>query len=74
MLPPVLGRTSWQNLGAIVALAFAIYIITTLLRFLWVRFKLVNIQSTNLNRDSLLMALYLSRFWGATRIYALLES
>lgn len=57
MLPPVLGRTSWQNLGAIVALAFAIYIITTLLRFLWVRFKLVNIQSTNLNRDSLLMAL-----------------
>lgn len=57
MLPQVLGRTSWQNLGEIIGLALAIYIITTLLRFLWVRFKLVNIGSKNLNRDSLLMAL-----------------
>ena len=57
MLPQVLGRTSWKNLGAIVALALTIYLITTALRFLWVRFKLVNIHSSNLNRDSLLMAL-----------------
>ncbi|MBB1079493.1 sodium:proton antiporter [Limosilactobacillus sp. STM2_1] len=57
LLPQVLGRTSWQNLGTIVALAFVIYLITTVLRFLWVRFKLVNIHSSNITRDSLLMAL-----------------
>lgn len=48
MLPQVLGRTSWQNLGAIVALAFAIYIITTFLRFLWVR-----LSSSTFNRLTL---------------------
>lgn len=57
MLPQVLGRTSLHNLGKLVALALTIYLITTVLRFIWVRLRLVNIHSANINRDSLLMAL-----------------
>lgn len=57
MLPQVLGRTSLENLGKIAALGFVIYLIATTLRFIWVRLKLINIHSTNLNRDSLLVAL-----------------
>lgn len=57
MLPQVLGQISWQNLGLIIGLALLVYLIMTMLRFLWVRFKLINLHSTNLNRDSLLMAL-----------------
>lgn len=57
MLPQVLGRTSWKHFSKIILIALSVYLITTSLRFIWVRFKLVNIHSTNLNRDALLMAL-----------------
>lgn len=59
MLPQVLHRTAPQNLLNLLWIALLLYIIMTTLRFVWTRFRLVNIHSTrqNLNRDSLLMAI-----------------
>lgn len=59
MLPQVLHRTAPQNLLNLLWIALLLYIIMTALRFVWTRFRLVNIHSTrqNLNRDSLLMAI-----------------
>lgn len=59
MLPQVLHRTAPRNLLNLVWIALALYVIMTLLRFLWTRFRLVNIHSAqeNINRDSLLMAI-----------------
>lgn len=59
MLPQVLRRTAPRNLLNLLWIALALYIIMTLLRFLWTRFRLVNIHSVkeDLNRDSFLMAI-----------------
>lgn len=58
MLPQVLGRTSVPNLFRLLGIAVILYLVTTLMRFFWVRCRLINIDSkpTNLTRDSLLMA------------------
>lgn len=59
MLPQVLHRTAPRNLLNLLLIALLLYLIMTVLRFIWTRFRLVNIHSsrTNLNRDSLLMAI-----------------
>lgn len=59
MLPQVLQRTAPRNLLNLVWIALLLYAIMTVLRFLWTRFRLVNINSAkkDLNRDSLLMAI-----------------
>lgn len=59
MLPQVLGQTSLVNLTRLFGIAFLLYIIMTILRFLWVRYRLVDINSRpeNLTRDSLIMAI-----------------
>lgn len=57
LLPQVISKTSISDLGRLIAIGVTVYLITAGLRFLWVRFKLVNINSKNLNRDSLLMAI-----------------
>lgn len=59
MLPQVLHRTAPNNLLNLLWIALLLYIIMTALRFIWTRFRLVNIHSAkqDLNRDSLLMAI-----------------
>lgn len=59
MLPQVLRRTTPHNLLRLVWIALALYVIMTVLRFLWTWLRLVNIHSPkeHLIRDSLLMAI-----------------
>ena len=59
LLPQVLKRTSLANLGRLFVISLVLYLIMTFLRYCWVRFKLVKIDSTKdqLNRDSILMAI-----------------
>lgn len=59
MLPQVLQRTHLMSLLKLFIISIALYLIMTALRFIWVRWHLVHIDSApaNLNRDSFLMAL-----------------
>lgn len=59
LLPQVLRSTSLPNLGRLFVISLVLYLIMTLLRYCWVRFRMVRIGSANdqLNRDSILMAI-----------------
>lgn len=59
LLPQVLRRTSLANLGRLFIISLVLYLIMTVMRYCWVRFKLVKIDShrNQLNRDSILMAI-----------------
>lgn len=57
LLPQVVLQTSLSDLGRLIAIGVTVYLITAGLRFLWVRFRLVNIHSQNPTQDGLLMAI-----------------
>lgn len=59
LIPQVLRRTSLGNLGRLFLIGLALYLIMTVLRYCWVRCRLVKIGSASkdLNRDSVLMAI-----------------
>lgn len=59
MLPQVIRRTAPRNLLNLALIGLALYLIMTVMRYLWVRLRLVNIHSekAHLKRDSLLMSI-----------------
>lgn len=59
MLPQVIRRTAPRNLLDLALIGLGLYLIMTVMRYLWVRFRLVNIDSekAHLKRDSLLMGI-----------------
>ncbi len=59
MLPQVIQRTAPRNLLNLALIGLALYLIMTVMRYLWVRLRLVNIDSekVHLKRDSLLMSI-----------------
>lgn len=56
MLPDVISQTG-ITLARLIIIAIALYIGMGLLRYLWARFRLADLHSKNLNRDSWLLAL-----------------
>lgn len=59
MLPQVIQRTAPRNLLNLALIGLALYLIMTVMRYLWVRLRLVNIDSekVHIKRDSLLMSI-----------------
>ena len=59
MIPQVIGRTSPDNLLKLLALSTSLFLIMLLLRYVWARWRLVDLKSADdeRNRDSWLLAL-----------------
>lgn len=57
MLPEVVSQTLTATILKLALLALGLYLAMSLIRYLWARFKLVDMHSTNPKRDGLLLAL-----------------
>ena len=57
MLPEVVSQTLAATILKLALLGLGLYLALGLIRYLWARFKLVDMHSDNINRDSLLLAL-----------------